>query len=366
MNPLSSSFAHLYVASGVLGAFAVMLRMTGRMSSGRQLFSAALVVPLVMLYLVGMHRSAGVDFDTYSAAYTEEGLPIPDLGYTALTFLTRRLGIGFSTFLLLQGIFTLAVLWVVSKEKEADAVVVVVVYLLHLAIVRDLSQSRIGLATAVYLLGQTQQRSTLRAALYLFAASIHITVIVLMFIWTFARLTARLKGWQQVIVVYLPMVAFAVYGIGLLNMASALDPRVEIYLSWDDVGYGAPLESFGALFRSALVLGIYGFAAVRFPGLRLRPYVLVELAGAAILVGFAEFSIFAARLSNVAISMYPIGLGIVASEYRRRRVPARGEVSSVAVRLATGAALALLIVRPGSYDALLEVVPTAFEWMTGW
>ena len=243
--------------------------------------------------------------------------------------------------------------------------VVLAIYLLHLAIVRDLSQSRIGLAVALYLLGQTSHRPLAKAALYVCAASMHITVVVLMFTWTFVRLTSRLKPSRQIIAVYLPLALFALFGVRLLDIASGIDPRIEIYLSWDDVGYGAPLESFGALGRGVLVVAVYLAASRKFRGLQLRDYVVMELAGAAILIGFAQFSIFAARLSNVAISMYPIGLGIVAVAYRCRPAVRRSVGYGVAARLAIAATMATLLIRPGSFDALLEVTPTFFELVAG-
>lgn len=365
MNPLSSVFANLYLGCGLIAAVAVVMRVTERVSSGQRLLSTALVVPFVIVYLVGMHRIAGTDYENYLAAYTDQGQPIPDLGYTALTGLMREVGVDFSTFLLLQGIFTLAALWVVSKSKGADPVVVLVVYLLHLAIVRDLSQSRIGLAVAIYLLGQTQRRGLPKILLYVFALSIHITVVVLMLIWAYANLTSRLKPSRQVIVLYLPLLVFAAYGAGLLDIASAVEPRVAIYLSWDEEAYGAPLASFGALWRTIPIVGVFCLAAARFKEARLREYIVMELAGVAILFGFAQFSIFSARLSNVAISMYPIGLGIVAHAYRSRSVIPRTTPYSLGIKLTVGATLAVLLARPGSFDALLEVVPSAFEWLSG-
>jgi hypothetical protein len=359
---LSSAYATLYLAFGAVAAIAVLLRLTRRLTSGQRLLSGALVCPLVALYLIGMHRSAGLDFDTYLSAYTDQGQSIPDLGYTALTLLFRQAGVDFSTFLLCQGIFTLGVTWYVAKARQADPLVVVVVYLLHLAIVRDMSQSRIGLAVAVYLLGQTRERASLRALLYVFAASIHITVLVLMFAWTAARLTSRLPRSMQVLTVYLPLAAFATFGLALLEGASWFDPRIELYLAWDEPSYGAPLESFGSLALMALVTAAYVAASRRFKDLRLREYVLMELAGAAILIAFAQFSIFAARLSNVAVSMYPIGLGIVAMAYRTHRAPAAARMSGLVGRIAVVATLATLLIRPGSFEALAEVVPTAFEF----
>lgn len=365
MSTESFAFANLYLVSAVAACAAVPMRLASWQPNFQRLVSGLLVLPLIAAYLIGMHRSAGIDFDTYSVAYDDTGQAIPDLGYTALTWLTRSLGIGFSTFLLLQGLFTLIVLWVVSEAKRADPLVVLVIYLLHLAVVRDMSQSRIGLAVALYLLGQTRQRALPKVLLYICAASVHITVVVVMFVWFYAQFVGRLKPISQFVAAYVPLIAFSIGGVLLLNLASGLDPRVEIYLSWDEAAYGAPLESFGALLRSGTVLLIYFAASHRFPGLKLRSYVLMELAGAAILIGFSRYSIFAARLANVAISMYPIGIGIIALAYRSRLAEQSKSLRyRGAVQLAVAATMLTLLVRPGSREALVEVVPTAFEAFT--
>ena len=357
---LSSTFATAYVMCGALASIAIMMRLSTRMSEGVRLLSIFFAAPLVMLYLNGMYRSAGIDYDTYKDAYTEQGQAIPDVGYTALTTLTHAIGIDFSSFLLLQGLFTLSALWIAARARDADVLVVIVVYLLHLAVVRDLSQSRIGLAVAIFLVGQCRERSLPRALLYVAAASVHITVIVLMIVCTSARLTGRLRPCVQVLVVYLPILAFALFGVLLLQSAAWVDPRIELYLSWDEAAYGAPLESFGALVRTALVIGVYLLAAKRLHGLQVRDFIVMELAGAAILIGFAQFSIFAARLANVAVSLYPIGLGIVAMALQARRDRRSMFSFGLPLKLTTAAAIAVLVLRPGTVDVLQEVLPRTF------
>ncbi|HEX2542310.1 MAG TPA: EpsG family protein [Caldimonas sp.] len=364
MNEFHGTFALIYLASCVLAASGVFIRMHSRLSRGRDLLATALVVPLTLAYFVGMYRSAGMDYDTYSAAYQGEGLVIPDPGYTALTWLTATVGLSFSSFLLLQGAITLGALWFVAKEKKADAVVVVAVYLMHLAIVRDMSQSRIGLAVAIYLLGQTSRQPIVRALLYLFSASVHITVVVLMFVWTYARLLSELPRAYQPWLLYIPLAMFTIFGTALLNMATAVDPRIQLYLSWDEAAYGAPLESWGGLARTGLLIAIYVAANRRIRGLHLKPYIVTELAAAAILIGLSQFSIFAARLSNVAISMYPIGLGVVALAYQSRVPSRRTLTANFVAKGALVATIAVLLLRPGSYDVLAEVTPVAFRWVS--
>lgn len=360
------SFAEIYLVCGLLAAAAIASRFTGGMSSGRRLFSFALCVPLILVYLSGMHRSAGMDFETYSAAYVGDGLLIPDLGYTAITALTRSIGIDFSTFLFLQGAFTLAVLWRVANALKADPVVVVVVYLLHLAVGRDLSQSRIGLAVAIFLLGHTTQHRTWRVVLYACAATVHITSVVLMLVWAWAKHTMEANGAKRLAFVYLPVLMLAASGATLLRAASWVDPRVELYLNWDEVAFGAPLESFGALWRTGLVVLLYLLASRALPRLQLKHFLAAELAGAAILIAFADFSIFAARLSNVAVSMYPFGLGTIAFALQTQRVKSlRFFRRTSALTLTMVVIMATLILRPGTFSALREVVPTVSEWVHG-
>jgi hypothetical protein len=366
MNPVSSAFASSYFVCALLASIAVVLRTSHPLSSGQRLLSGALLWPLVLVYLAGMHRSAGIDFDTYSAAYDETGQPIPDQGYSALTWLAKQAGIDFPAFLFLQGIFTLAAMWIAARQKNADPIVVLAVYLLHLAVVRDMSQSRIGLAIAIYLIGQTRERALPKTVLYLLAISVHITAAVVILVWALASTSARWRPSRRVIFVYIPLAALSAFGVGLLDLLSFVDPRIEIYLSWDDAAYGAPLESFGALGRSILIFIVYLAAQRRFKQSVFVPYMTTELAGAAILIGFSQFSIFAARLSNVAISMYPIGLGIVALAYQQVPPSRRTMMTAMTLKSAVALAVVALVLRPGSLDALLEVVPTVFETAYRW
>lgn len=366
MNPISSAFASAYLTCTVLAVASVFLRLSRPLTDGQRLLSGALLWPLILVYMAGMHRSAGTDFDNYLAAYNETGQAIPDLGYSAITWLAFRTGLEFPSFLLIQGIFTLATLWFVARVKRADGIVVLAFYLMHLAIVRDMSQSRIGMAVAIYLIGNTRERAFPKVLLYVLAASIHITVLALVLVSTLSTVGLRWPSARRALFIYAPLAALAMFGVGLLNLLSFVDPRIEFYLSWDDAAYGAPLESFGGLVRSALVIFVYVLASRRFKQLDLRPYIVMEVAAAAILIGFSQFSIFAARLSNVAISMYPIGLGVVACAYQGLAMEHRATVRGAAVKVAIALTVGALIFRPGSFEALLEVVPTVFAAAYGW
>jgi hypothetical protein len=365
MNPLLGMYADLYIACGCLASAAIIIRMSKRLTSGQRLLSSVLIFPLIVIYLLGMNRIAGVDYDNYFDAYMEQGQPIPDIGYTALTQFARFLGIPFDIFLLLQGVLTLFALWLAAKGKRADPFVTVVIYLLHLAIVRDLSQSRIGLAISIYLLGQTRDNRSAKYTLYACAASVHITVVALIIVQSYAAIASRLSGWRQVGLVYIPLGMFSLYGVFLLGALGVLDPRVEYYLGWDEVGYGSPLSSYGALWRTALVVATFALAMKKLNNISLKEFIILELAGAAILIGFAQFSIFSARLSNVAISMYPIGLGIV-FQYFRLRPRGPGEVKrDLTIRFLVIGILFILLLRPGSTGALAEVMPRFFNWLGG-
>lgn len=363
----SEPYAVIYLACAFLAAFGLMMRFARRMTEGERLLSIALVVPLIVIYLIGMHRIAGEDFDNYARAYNElDDFVIPDPGYTALTWLTRRIGLDLPGFFLTQAVFTLWVLTRVSRKNNADPVVVIVIYLLHLAVGRDLSQSRIGLAVVVYLLGQSQDRRWLKLVLYALASSIHITVVVLALSWGAAGFISRQRPHKRWLYAYFPLIALAIAGSQLLGVVALADPRVEIYLAWDAEGFGAPLSSFGALARTLPSLIVLVAASRRFRNLDFFPYVLMELAGAAILLGFAEFSIFAARLSNVAISMYPVGIGVVAAACQS--APLRGRTSEYGLiaKMAVAVTVAVLLARPGNVQTLSAVVPVAYDATKDW
>jgi hypothetical protein len=361
MNVVDPHYATAYVVCLIIAACGVTLRFARKSTVGEQMLSLVLVMPCFVMYFVGMHRVGGEDYDNYfNAYYNLDGPGIPDPGYTALTTFAHAIGVDFSGFLFLIGVFTFTVMWRVARVRNADPVVVFVFYLCHLAIGRDLSQIRIGLAVAIYLFGQIQDRRWLRYAIYVAAASIHITVVVLIAVWAYSRWTARFKGRTRWLALYAPILGFAALGSSLLQIAAFVDPRVEIYLAWDEDSFGAPLSSYGALARTVVVLLVYIGAMRRFKNLKLQPYIAMELAGAAVLLGLSQFAIFASRLSNVAISMYPIGLGIVALAYQNRTVRPETFRFNALTKLAVISTLVVLLGRPASFEVLAKVVPTAY------
>jgi hypothetical protein len=365
MDAVSPLYAALYLVFAATAISAILWQFFSRSTLDERNRAVLLIVPLFAAYMVGMYRMAGEDYDNYAGAYYGSAAypDIPDQGYVAITALTKSLGLSFNAFLVLSGFFTLTVLWKVAKKYDADPTTVVVIYLCHLAVGRDLSQIRIGLAVSIYLLGHLQAAQWRRWLLFVVAASFHITVLVLVAVWACADSAMRLSPRKRPWIAYLPMAGFAVLGSGILQLASLVDPRVDIYLAWNEDSFGAPLGSYAALTRSITVIAVYVLAMRRFRDLPLQRFMLMEFAGAAVLLAFSDYAIFASRLSNVAISMYPIGLGIVARAYQRR--PVRSGTRGVSVMLKLGLILTflILIVRPATFETLAKVGPAIPDFL---
>ena len=164
-----------------------------------------------------------------------------------------------------------------------------------------MSQSRIGLAVAVYLLGQTRERLSLRALLYLcgrvdayhrHCPDVHMD--------GGSAAPGRCHSSTQLHrCLHAPSPRYALFGQTLLESARMArsayrhllvvgrgrirrPPRIVRLTRAHGSCHGCVRRSLAALTST----------------FELRNYVLSELAGAAILIGFAQFSIFAARLSK--------------------------------------------------------------------
>lgn len=353
-------FAFLYASGCVAAGLSVILRLTLGHSFAIRLTTAFALLLFVGVYLVGMSRIGGVDFENYSDAFTGQGQQIPDIGYATATGLVKAAGFEFPFFLLLQGLFTIFALISAARSQRADVVVAVGVYLVHLAIVRDMSQSRIGLAVAIFLLGLSADRRSLKIAIYLIAMSVHLTTAVLILMWIFSIKASKAKDVLSITGFMIVIVMIGAEGSRLIDLLSIIDPRVNFYILLDEEGYGAPLSSFASLIRVAPLILAYAlyFRATR--DTKILPYIYLELAGAAILIGFADYSIFAARLSNLAASLYPLGIGIVTQGIRRRKIRKHKLSLFGSIALIT-VTLLVVILRPGSLEALLLVQPTLFE-----
>lgn len=314
-----------------------------------KLLSTAL---MLALYIGGLLRSDGVDFQVYRENYLSpdyENL-IPDLGFQALISVFRAMGLPFSALVVFIGLVSVAAMHRLARHFRIDLTLLILVWLLHLAIVRDLSQTRIGFAFSIAAFGLTASRWHWRMALYLLAASMHLSSLVFMLAYEFCLFTAQRPS-RRSRLTWLGLATGIIFlAAASLSRLSFLDERIDLYLAWDASGYGAPVESYGTLFLHAFVLLVCALTRRLWHAQpEIRAIYYMEWLGVFTFLAFSSVAIFAFRLSNLLFSMYPIALLYALSRWQAGQ-PAQRQ--HVAPSIALYALALILLVRPGSFGVL--------------
>lgn len=267
----------------------------------RKLFSKILVFLIVPLYFLGMFRSAGVDISGYRRLYEISALDLFDPGFLFLINFGKVLGLNFEGFLLFLGILTAALYLRVSKFFSIQYGILILILMLHIFIVRDFAQLRVGLAIALIIYSYTLD-TKFKYLGYFFGFSIHFTGLVLISLFIYYDLF--LKKNPTLVRKLFPFIIILFFG-SFISYLGILDPRVELYLNWDKEGYGAPVSDFKQpMFIFFILLFHIYFSKKSISDFDLFTFCYVS--SLIIFFSFSDYAIFSYRLSNVAISLYPI------------------------------------------------------------
>ncbi len=355
-------FPLVFYSAATLAAAAAVLSIFRRAQLSQSVAILVLVVPLVLSYLLGMYRIGGPDFANYAAYLGSQRDLIPDVGYRWLMGLVSTVQLTLPEFFLVQGIFTLVAIYVLAIRLRSDLVVTTTLYMLHAAIVRDFAHSRVALALAVYYLALAQKRKLLYCVLTVCAASIHLTVVSLVIVMHWAQFVAGLSKWRNFLT-FGPAVALVVGISILLPVLMSLDPRVEIYVNWNEDSYGRPVESYGAIVLFALIAAICLRARAIADDRISEILFITVLYAAATFLAFRELSIFASRFSNVIAALYPFAIGRAVTLMRTAE---RGRPYNVAIVMTLVVALLVVLgFRSGSLDALRTTEPALLTGACG-
>jgi hypothetical protein len=345
-------FPYIFYLAAAFAAIAASMAIYIHARTDKHAAIAALICPLILVYLIGMYRVGGVDFDNYAGYLGSDRDSIPDIGYKLLMGLVSAAGMQLSEFFLLQGLFTLGAVYLLARKFGSDFVVTICLYILHAAIVRDFTQSRAGLAIAIYFVALAQERKALYLALTAAAVSVHMTLIPLVLVYHWARMVVGFRK-GQVLLVAGPAVALVVSTTVLLPMLASLDPRIEVYINWSQDLYGDPVGSYTTLLLFLLLAAIC-YRTQRITGdEQLRVFLIMMVYAAVTFVAFRTWAIFSYRLSNVVAALYPFAVGRAISVLKERD---GDRLHGVAVAL-LGALLLAIVIRPGSLDALQQTQP---------
>lgn len=307
---------------------------------------------LLVLYFGALLRTDGVDFEVYRENYLNPLYEnaIPDPGFQGLMAISRALHAPFSVIVLFMGTVSIAAIYRLSHHFRIDVTLLLLVWLMHLAVVRDFSQTRVGFAFAIAVFGLTARRPYQRACWYALAVSMHLSSIAFVLAYEYCMFTAHRASRSSRMVWLSVGAAVITLCAASLPYLSFLDERIGIYLAWEASGYGAPVDSYGTLFLHALILLTCILTHRRWSDLpEMRAIYYLEWLGVLTFLAFSSVAIFAFRLSNLLFSMYPVLLLYVLSAWQYDR-------STLQPRFAPGLALyliaAILILRPGSLDVL--------------
>jgi hypothetical protein len=299
-----STLYYLLSVFAALGVLALSFKLEKYL---RAALEHVFLLPIVFLSVVLVYRVDGVDIDNYRYIYNQPWEMGWDYGWAAINRVSGSSGIiGFSEFIFFIFLLEIFILSKICKKLDVKFLLFFVIYLLHLAIVRDFSQLRVGFAVAIMLYGVFCTRAPIKWIVVLIALTVHLTTLVILICYFLHIFISRMqRGWRtQLFWVFLFSAAIYLVGRFLASFAG-LDDRISIYMGWDADGYGARVESYATILFFVLLIGLaymrYTLHKTEFSHFALVSFWCAVL----IYISFSSYQIFAARLSNVAISLYP-------------------------------------------------------------
>ena len=182
--------------------------------------------------------TTGVDVDNYEGCM--KMIRFIDVGFYLLMAPFKLLGLPLEFFFFSIGLINIFLVYQIVKTLKLDFGIVFFILLLHLIIIRDFAQVRVGLAINLALYSYFCM-SRGRYIGYLIASSIHLSVVVLPIIFTLYTFTSAqllLSGRMLVSVLVWPLIFIN------LSLLANVDPRIEIYMTWQRPGYGEEVNSF--------------------------------------------------------------------------------------------------------------------------
>lgn len=294
-------------------------------------------------------RTDGPDVDNYRMIFEDPNNARWDFGYVLINNIANNY-IEFEIFLFLLFVFQIAIYLKICKAFNVDFLSFALIYFLHLVIVRDLSQLRVGFAISVLILA-FNSRTGLSVILTLIAGSIQLTSLYLLPLLFFYKFLDGQKNWSTMLILSLPLVLS-----NSLPIIANFEPRVNIYLNWIEPGYGAPVRGYSVyLFIGLLFLSFVICRRLRLiPNNRTQRLFILSFTYAAItFFAFRNIEIFASRLTNAALSFYPLYLATLVYSVRNSRFIA----NKLFLVLICILIYLLLLLRPGNEYVINSIEP---------
>ena len=310
----------------------------------------------VLIYLLGMTRSEGVDIINYQFSYDgnygKGG--IPDKGFQVLIGFFNLLYLPMQALFLFAGLFSIFSIRRAAHYFGVDGTIVFILYFFHLFVVRDFAQMRIGFAAAIAIVGVT---SNLRMKLlfYIFATSVHFSIVAFIVAYESCYFVAHFNDRaKRLFLMTIGVVLIFAIGLNIEKLAF-FDSRIETYLNWDREGYGQEVVSYSPLIMSSGILFLGLAVRKNWQGNPMfRCLFYLQILVIASFMAFHNHAIFAFRISNIIASLYPIFILLAVSKIyvRLGRYSISHQTAGIVLQIVS---LALLL-RPGSFDIVSRIV----------
>jgi hypothetical protein len=301
-----------------------------------------------------MMRQGGIDYGNYRFSYYEDPSFIPDQGYQLLMQLLRFTQMPFEGVMLLFSIVTIFSLRRASRHFQVSFSLLIIIYLLHFAVIRDFAQLRSGLAISLALIALTSSRISVKWGLYLFAASIHMTSLVFILSFEICKWISEREKTRNQWVGYLVLIITTIVIANLLNFLAFIDPRVSLYLTWQEDDYGLPVKQYAIIYFYLFICFLAFLTRNRWKDKpEIRMLTMLQILAVIAFFSLTEFAIFAYRISSSIGTLYPFLLLYTLKEFRLRM---NGyNVSMLFTGFIFFSVCIMLLTRSGSFEILKQI-----------
>jgi hypothetical protein len=270
-----------------------------------RLFHSVINFALILLFLSVSFRSNGVDYDGYYSDYIRYEKSIFDFIYSPLVDLFNYLSVPYSIFLFIQIGFFLLTLYKYCRLNTIDFTLVLLLYITHFFIIRDLSQSRIAFAFTFYLLYEMNTKRSYKLFYGIISIGIHFSIFPIFIIRQWINLLSN--KWYRNYIHILTFIFLLLIGDLIIQKFYFLDPRIELYLNWKEPGYGDVLSNYFFIYFLCFILFInFLLSCFNYNKKHVLENNLIILFIYGIIIGisFSSFAIFSTRLTSIFATYY--------------------------------------------------------------
>lgn len=333
-------YIYYFIAASIIFSFPILYQ--ANKSELLKLYRFLLLCFVVSVYVYGMARTGGADIINYLKTYNNSNIyKIFDPGYVLISDTFKYFALPFKAVLIFSGFISLFAVYRISVFFNIRFVLLLSIFFLHIFIVRDFAQFRVGLAISFALIALTSSLKT-KWLLYLVGVSIHFTTLVFIIAYE-ASLWASQLSRPRRRMLFLGLCISIIVIVGLnISYLSFIDPRINIYLMWDRDGYGRAVTSYNTVFFNLTIL-ILALLSRKYWPPKMQALVYLQMFGIVTFFAFSGVSVFAFRLANVCFSLYPVLL-LMTVDSLRPYLPSGRLLMGFLLSLLT----TILLLRPGS------------------